>query len=361
MTCATRARALLIAAGKIVVTFLAISIVVSQIDFSFFASHRQKLSTFTLIIMLVALVSQTSLIAGLRLKLVLDGLKQKCRLRETFQVALSGFFFEQVAFGFAGGDAMRLWLLHQMDVPLRTAVQAIVIDRFLGLLGLFLLALVGLPSLVSLLTGYDWQTVVIAGLSLGFVAGALMILALVNFARRLRHLAFVAEVVALVSAVIRGGGIRRRLLAAFVLAVLTHCMNVMVFFLIGRDLGIDLGLSQWFLIVPSALLISMLPISAGGWGLREASFVVALATFGIRPEEAILPPVIFGLGVLIVTLPGGLIWLAKRKRSSGKGAASAAQREMTGDDCPNNAAGSPAGRVAAEGADGYSQELMRLS
>src|SRR5262245_58518853 len=129
MTCATRARALLIAAGKIVVTFLAISIVVSQIDFSFFASHRQKLSTFTLIIMLVALVSQTSLIAGLRLKLVLDGLKQKCRLRETFQVALSGFFFEQVAFGFAGGDAMRLWLVVRIGVRLGTAVQARVLDR----------------------------------------------------------------------------------------------------------------------------------------------------------------------------------------------------------------------------------------
>src|SRR5262245_12989939 len=99
MTCETHARALSIAAGKIVVRVRAISIVVSHIDVSFFASHRQKLSAFALIIMLVALVSETILIAGLRLKLVLDGLKRKCRLRETFQVALSGFFFEQVAFG----------------------------------------------------------------------------------------------------------------------------------------------------------------------------------------------------------------------------------------------------------------------
>ena len=359
MSCATPARALLIAGGKIVVTFLAISIVVSQIDFSFFASHHHRLGVFTVVALLVVLVSQTSLIAGLRLKLVLDGLKQRRRLRETFQVALSGFFFEQVAFGFVGGDAMRLWLLHQMEVPLRSAVQAIVIDRCLGLFGLFLLALVGLPSLVALLTGYDWQSIVIVGILLISAASAVVILALVHFAQRLRQVPFVAEVVALASAVIRGGGIRRRLLAAFVLAMLTHVMNVFVFFLIGRDLGIGLGLNQWFLIVPSALLISMLPISAGGWGLREASFVVGLASFGIRPEDAVLPPIIFGLGVLIVTLPGGVIWLANRKRNSGKDVAPAAQGEAC--EGQDNAAGPASGEAAAGRADGYRQELMRLS
>ena len=355
MTCATPARALLIAIGKIVVTFLAISIVVSQIDFSFFVSNRHKLSILTLVTSLVVLASQTSLIAGLRLKLVLEGLKQRRRLGETSQVALSGFFFEQVAFGFVGGDAMRLWLLHQADVPLRSAIQAIVVDRCLGLFGLFCLALVGLPSLISLLTGYDWEHVVIAGLLLSCAGAAVLALGVLAFARRLRQSPFVAEVIALLSAVIRGGGIRRRLLAAFALALLTHLMNVLVFFLIGRDLGIGLSLSHWFLIVPSALLISMLPISAGGWGLREACFVVALASLGIRPEEAVLPPIIFGLGVLIVTLPGGLIWLANRKRKSRKAARGDADT-AEGLDTVAEPAPSQAGRT-----DGYRHESMRLS
>src|SRR5215510_10145099 len=268
MSSATPARTLVIAAGKLAVTFLAILIVVSQIDFSFFASHWNKLSIFTVVALLVVLASQTSFIAGLRLKLVLDGLKQRRRVRETIQVALSGFFFEQVAFGFVGGDAMRLWLLHQMDVPLRSAIQAIAVDRCLGLFGLFLLALAGLPSLGVLLTGHDWQVVVIAGIS---------------------------------------------------------------------------------------------PISAGGWGLREAGFVVALATFGIRPEEAILPPVIFGLGVLIVTLPGGVIWLANRKRKAATGATPTAHHEIRGGEGRDHAAGPACGRAAADRTDGYSHELVRLS
>jgi hypothetical protein len=72
-------------------------------------------------------------------------------------------------------------------------------------------------------------------------------------------------------------------------------------------------LAQWFFIVPAALLFSMLPITAGGWGLREGILVFSLQGLGVRPEEAVVPSIVFGLGTLLVTLPGGLIWLANRR------------------------------------------------
>src|SRR5262249_19337833 len=59
-----------------------------------------------------------------------------------------------------------------------------------------------------------------------------------------------------------------------------------------------------FFIVPPALLFSM-PISAGGLGLRER------VRYSRSP--AIVPSLIFGLGILLVTLPGALVWLANRK------------------------------------------------
>jgi uncharacterized membrane protein YbhN (UPF0104 family) len=221
-----------------------------------------------------------------------------------------------VVFGFVGGDAMRLWLLHRMDMPLRTALQAIVIDRCLGLIGHFLLALVGLPGLIGLLTGYDWRVIVTVGTVTVLPVGAAAAFLLVYFAKQ-RRPPFVGEIAGLASTAVHNPEVRKCLLWAFALATLTHFMNVFIFFLIGRDLAMGLSMGHWFLIVPSALLISMLPISAGGWGIREGSFVIVLASFGIRPEEAIIPPVIFGLGVLAVTLPGGVIWLANRKRAAG--------------------------------------------
>jgi glycosyltransferase 2 family protein len=343
--------------GKIAITVAAIVIIGSHINFGFFESHRHKLSAVTVVVVLILLASQVSIIAGLRLKLILDAVGQRCGVPTTVQVALSGFFFEQVAFGFVGGDAMRLWLLHRTDVPLRSAVEAIVIDRCFGLAGLLLLAGVGLPGLVALLTGFHWLSVVAAGLVAAAIGGVLAVLLLMRMARWLPP-TVVAEIKSLIHAARDIPGVRNNLLTAFVLAAATHCMNVVVFLLLGRDLGISLTLWQWFLIVPPALLISMLPISAGGWGLREASFVVGLASFGIRPEEAILPPIIFGLGVLAVTLPGGVIWLVNRKRAASEGAAGGSSEAQA----DGRVAETPGGPDSAEvERTRHRRELMRLS
>lgn len=304
-----RILSLLLTAGKAAITISAFLIIGRHIDFAFLLAHRDKLNVLTLALSLILLAGQTSIIAGLRLKLVLGALGLTRRLSETSQVVLTGFFFEQIAFGFVGGDAMRVFMLHRGNIPFRTGLNAIVIDRCLGALGLLLLALAGLPGLISLLTGFDWHvTAAAAGIAIA-LSGALTVFLLPRVAK---GLPFLTELVDLGSAMIRTSGVRKCVLSAFALAVATHCINVFIFFLIGRDLGMNLGIGQWFLIAPPVLLISMLPISAGGWGLREASFVIGLESFGIRPEEAIIPSIMFGWAVLTVSLPGSVIWLANR-------------------------------------------------
>jgi uncharacterized membrane protein YbhN (UPF0104 family) len=114
-------------------------------------------------------------------------------------------------------------------------------------------------------------------------------------------------------AVVWNANVRRCFLLVFALACLTHLMNVLVFFVVGQNLGLPVLPAQWFFIVPPALLFSMIPISAGGWGLREGVLIFALGELGIPAEEAIVPSLIFGLGILLVTLPGALVWLANRK------------------------------------------------
>jgi Lysylphosphatidylglycerol synthase TM region len=91
---------------------------------------------------------------------------------------LRRFFAEQVAFGFVGGDAMRLWLLHRIDVPLRKALEALVIDRCLGLGALLLLVLVGLPGFLELLASLAQPIIFIAGATVTVVACSVLLLLL---------------------------------------------------------------------------------------------------------------------------------------------------------------------------------------
>lgn len=302
----------LLTVAKALVSIAAIAFIVSRFDLPLFLSHWHKLNAASVLIVLVVLVIETTLVAGMRLKLVLTALGAEIPLARTSQIALCGFFVEQVAFGFVGGDAMRLWLLHRMELPFRKAVEALVIDRGVGFGALLLLVLMGLPGFLDLLPSFAQPIIFIVGVTVLAVAGSILLFLLIG-RTRYRGSSLRVEIVKLCVAVVRNANVRRCFLLVFALACLTHLMNVLVFFVVGQNLGLPVLPSQWFFIVPPALLFSMIPISAGGWGLREGVLIFALASLAIPAEEAIVPSLIFGLGILLVTLPGALIWLANRK------------------------------------------------
>src|SRR5437762_4575157 len=126
-------RRIFFALGKGLISLAAIAIIISQIKLDLVVSHLSRLNTPVIATTLLILVTQITVIAGLRLSLVLESVGVKQPVNATSRVALAGFFFEQVAFGFIGGDGMRLWLLHCLGVGSRKSLQAIVIDRGLGL------------------------------------------------------------------------------------------------------------------------------------------------------------------------------------------------------------------------------------
>jgi uncharacterized membrane protein YbhN (UPF0104 family) len=303
----------LVPLGKAIVSLGLLGLIIARVDFSLLHTHWHRLSGLVLLACAGLLAVQVTLIAGVRLKLVLACLKSEPTLAQTSRVALCGFFFEQVAFGFVGGDAMRLWLLRRIAIPGRTALQALLIDRGLGFAALFLLALAGLPGLRQLLPNFaDHRKIVLASGAIVLLAGAMLSGVLLLPERYRRH-PLLAELGAFVSGGLRDADVGRRLSMVLALAITVQLLNVLIMFLVGLNMRLPVRLAQWFFIVPAALLFSMLPITAGGWGLREGILVFSLQGLGVRPEEAVVPSIVFGLGTLLVTLPGGLIWLANRR------------------------------------------------
>ena len=60
------------------------------------------------------------------------------------------------------------------------------------------------------------------------------------------------------------------------------------------------------LIFPSSLLISLLPISVGGWGVREGSLLYFSSIIGIGTEEIVLCSVQFGIILAITGLANSI-------------------------------------------------------
>jgi glycosyltransferase 2 family protein len=80
--------------------------------------------------------------------------------------------------------------------------------------------------------------------------------------------------------------------------------------LFGLGFGVDIAPSVAFLVVPVAVIFSSLPISIGGWGIREASLSYGLTLFGKAPADAAMVGLALGIGLLVSSLPGGIAVLA---------------------------------------------------
>jgi glycosyltransferase 2 family protein len=72
--------------------------------------------------------------------------------------------------------------------------------------------------------------------------------------------------------------------------------------------------------------IVLVPISVGGWGLRELAVVSLLGAHGLAPEPALLFSVCFGLVCVLGALPGAVVWLVS---ASGEGISPACLKELS--------------------------------
>src|SRR5712671_4597616 len=82
---------------------------------------------------------------------------------------------------------------------------------------------------------------------------------------------------------------------------------------------------QVFMLIPPILLITMMPISIAGWGVREATMMVAFGYAGLAQTDGTVVSILFGAVCFIVGGVGGLVWIFSAEKT-------AAPIEVVGED-----------------------------
>lgn len=212
---------------------------------------------------------------------------------------------------FVGLNAIRALPLAKV-APIATVLRAVLVDRTFGLAALLLLIAMSLP-----LRGAAPQfTTAAVTLGLVSIGGLLGLAAVISRPERWRALPILGRRIGPVARDLRGT-VTDLPIAGAVLAtgLAKHLLSVLLIWAIGRMLGAELGLLSCLMIVPAALLVSALPISVGGWGLREAAIVTGFSLIGVDAEAAATASIAFGLSVLVVSAVGvALPWLPERGR-----------------------------------------------
>src|SRR5262249_11986732 len=108
----------------------------------------------------------------------------------------------------------------------------------------------------------------------------------------------------------------RASLAAVGLSLILHISTIGAVLLSARGFAIPLEATTVVAVVPASLLLSAVPVSLAGWGVRDAAIVVGLGVFGVGRADAAVLSVWLGVSVLLSSIPGGLLWAASRREAA---------------------------------------------
>jgi uncharacterized membrane protein YbhN (UPF0104 family) len=228
---------------------------------------------------------------------------------------LIGYFFSQTFISFVGGDAMRLFRAAGPDVDMKTAAKAIVLDRASGFVAQVAFIVLVLPFLLPRIPNAGMKASLVL-LVVAACAGAVAVFLLARLPSALRKFKALEVVADISSRVLRRITSARGVLAFLGYSFAIGMMNVVIVYALALGLNIPVSFLDCLILLPVVFFLSMLPISVSGWGVREGAMIVALGFAGVSPAHSLTLSISFGLGLVLISLPGGLLWLfAKKKRA----------------------------------------------
>ena len=222
-----------------------------------------------------------------------------------FRVNWTALFFNQALPASVGGDATRVWFLHRRGHPALTTVSSILIGHIGMITGLILISLVGLGILAqqtdTLSQGLTFLYWFVPMLLFCTVTGTCLLCFIGKhlpkpFPTIANHLRMMFSR-------------PKQCLLFSCLSVISCFLLIVVSYLLGLALGLPISWMTFVYLMPLVILASVLPISIGGWGPREATTILLFGHIGISSSASFTLSVLLALCTIVVSLPGAVFYL----------------------------------------------------
>lgn len=257
------------------------------------------------------------IVGAMRWRLVLNALSETQSMLMSRLAALKiyyiSIFFMCCLPGTVGGDVVRVWLTKSEHVPLSTAIHSVIIDRIIALVALASMIVLTLPMLGSLM-GFN-PVFVFIGVFILAVAGVFLLINLERIISKYKHYKIIHWLLYFLDSLRLILRRRSASVKSFLIAISTHTLYCFGAYFLAQSFHIQITLIQCITLIPPVLLATTIPISIGGWGIREAGTIGMLGLIGVPQAQALMLSIQLGIIVIVTSLPASILWLMYRKRS----------------------------------------------
>jgi len=252
-----------------------------------------------------------ALLAALRWSMIMNSLKFVASKTFYIQKSFIGVMFNQILPTSIGGDAYKILAVSKLNRGKKMAVMGVLIDRLYGLAGLILINVCSLPIVYHLLPPSIFWLIILV--NMGFFLGLALLISIALLKLSFKHFSLkpisdlAHELAASVSSY-------KDFFIKIILAGLPNLITLYSFVLIAYAAHIHTSFADLISITPSTILLMMVPISLGGWGVREGAMVFLGGLIGLTHPEALALSLLFGFNNLLTSIPGLYLYLRSLRR-----------------------------------------------
>jgi hypothetical protein len=231
-------------------------------------------------------------------------------LGRTYLAVLSSLYLGMVTPGRVG-DLLRIqYVKHDIGVPYTEGLATTLMDRFCDLYVLAAVVALGAVHFASALSA-DLANITWAAVALAILApSAFLLKGPVELLTRLLSkltTRWHASVTALLDAL--RGLVGRSLVGAVARTVASFAVGFLLGWLVARALGIDLSYVDVASLLATTSLLSLIPISVSGVGVRELFLALVFPALGLLPAQGVaLGIMVFVCNHMAIVVAGFIAW-----------------------------------------------------
>jgi uncharacterized protein (TIRG00374 family) len=230
-----------------------------------------------------------------------------------------GLFFNLTFPTAVGGDVVKMYYAGKPSKLYAQSFAATFLDRDSGMFAMMIIACVGV-----LVHPVRLPRIPVAFI-IWFSFAAFILLNVIVFAPRLhRRFTTLLRAVRLGSIAAKVDAISRAfetigkhwpvLASSLAISLVNQTLVIAYAWVLAQGLNIRLSLLYYLVFIPIITLISMIPVSLNGMGLREYAFVSLFSGVGLPPASCMAMGLLTSVSLVLSAIPGGVIYVFFRDR-----------------------------------------------
>ena len=299
---------------KLLISSFILYLIFSKIEISEFILNIKKIG-FAAISVLLLLALLKFVVETMRWRFVLKAIGFKFKFNYLLSLYLIGGFFSNFLPSTIGGDLARTAFIKGQNLKVSSAANTILFERFTGLYSVFMMCLLAVAVGWSRMSEY-LRVFILLYSTIGIVVMSLIYI----FFNKITDLFSILENKYSFKSFKKIGSIlktldfsnykKKTIISTMLFSIMMQLVVISVTVLVGISMGLkQVEISTYFIIMPPVWIITMLPISINGLGIREGVFALFLSNLGVSVEQSTALSLLSFLPFVSLSLVGGAVFM----------------------------------------------------